>query len=136
MDEQIQEQELSQEQLSELLQIRRDKLTALREAGKDPFVITKYNVTAYSESTKTNFVDPPEGEESTMTVSMAGRIMSKRGMGKASFADIQDKEGRIQLYIRKDMVGEEDYADFKKWDIGDIIGVEGIVFRTHMAKFP
>lgn len=134
MDEQIQEQELSQEQLSELLQIRRDKLTALREAGKDPFVITKYNVTAYSESTKTNFVDPPEGEESTMTVSMAGRIMSKRGMGKASFADIQDKEGRIQLYIRKDMVGEEDYADFKKWDIGDIIGVEGIVFRTHMGE--
>ena len=137
MAEQIQEQEtqeLNEEQLSELLQIRRDKLTALREAGKDPFVITKYNVTAYSESTKTNFVDPPEGEESTMTVSMAGRIMSKRGMGKASFADIQDKEGRIQLYIRKDMVGEEDYADFKKWDIGDIIGVEGIVFRTHMGE--
>ena len=137
MAEQIQEQEtqeLNEEQLSELLQIRRDKLTALRETGKDPFVITKYNVTAYSESTKTNFVDPPEGEESTMTVSMAGRIMSKRGMGKASFADIQDKEGRIQLYIRKDMVGEEDYADFKKWDIGDIIGVEGIVFRTHMGE--
>ena len=137
MAEQIQEQEtqeLNEEQLSELLQIRRDKLTALREAGKDPFVITKYNVTAYSESTKANFVDPPEGEESTMTVSMAGRIMSKRGMGKASFADIQDKEGRIQLYIRKDMVGEEDYADFKKWDIGDIIGVEGIVFRTHMGE--
>ena len=137
MAEQIQEQEtqeLNEEQLSELLQIRRDKLTALREAGKDPFVITKYNVTAYSESTKTNFVDPPEGEESTMTVSMAGRIMSKRGMGKASFADIQDKEGRIQLYIRKDMVGEEDYADFKKWDIGYIIGVEGIVFRTHMGE--
>ena len=137
MAEQIQEQEtqeLNEEQLSELLQIRRDKLTALREAGKDPFVITKYNVTTYSESTKANFVDPPEGEESTMTVSMAGRIMSKRGMGKASFADIQDKEGRIQLYIRKDMVGEEDYADFKKWDIGDIIGVEGIVFRTHMGE--
>lgn len=134
MDEQIQEQELSAEQLSELLQIRRDKLTALREAGKDPFVITKYDVTAYSESIKSGFVDPAEGEESTMTVSMAGRIMSKRGMGKASFADIQDKEGRIQLYIRKDMVGEEDYADFKKWDIGDIIGVEGIVFRTHMGE--
>ncbi len=135
MAEQIQEQqELSAEQLSELLQIRRDKLTALREAGKDPFTITKYNVTDYSGNVKANFVDPPEGEESTQVVSLAGRIMSKRGMGKASFADIQDKEGRIQLYIRKDMVGEDDYADFKKWDIGDIIGVEGIVFRTHMGE--
>ncbi|MBR3935014.1 MAG: lysine--tRNA ligase, partial [Oscillospiraceae bacterium] len=137
MAEQIQEQEqqeLSAEQLSELLQIRRDKLTALREAGKDPFTITKFNVTDYSGSVKENFVDPAEGEESTMTVSLAGRIMSKRGMGKASFADLQDKEGRIQLYVRKDMVGEEDYADFKKWDIGDIIGVEGIVFRTHMGE--
>ncbi len=137
MAEQIQEQEqqeLSAEQLSELLQIRRDKLTALREAGKDPFTITKFNVTGYSKTVKENFVDPAEGEESTMTVSLAGRIMSKRGMGKASFADLQDKEGRIQLYIRKDMVGEEDYADFKKWDIGDIIGVEGIVFRTHMGE--
>ena len=137
MAEQIQEQEqqeLSAEQLSELLQIRRDKLTALREAGKDPFTITKFNVTGYSGTIKETFVDPAEGEESTMTVSLAGRIMSKRGMGKASFADLQDKEGRIQLYIRKDMVGEEDYADFKKWDIGDIIGVEGIVFRTHMGE--
>ncbi len=137
MAEQIQEQEqqeLSAEQLSELLQIRRDKLTALREAGKDPFTITKYNVTDYSGSVKENFVDPAEGEESTQVVSLAGRIMSKRGMGKASFADLQDKEGRIQLYVRKDMVGEDDYADFKKWDIGDIIGVEGIVFRTHMGE--
>ena len=137
MAEQIMEQEqqeLSAEQLSELLQIRRDKLTALREAGKDPFTITKFNVTGYSGTIKETFVDPTEGEESTITVSLAGRIMSKRGMGKASFADLQDKEGRIQLYIRKDMVGEEDYADFKKWDIGDIIGVEGIVFRTHMGE--
>ncbi|MBQ7874344.1 MAG: lysine--tRNA ligase [Oscillospiraceae bacterium] len=135
MAEQIQEQqELSAEQLSELLRIRRDKLTALREAGKDPFTLTKYNVTDYSGSIKENFVDPPEGEESTQVVSLAGRIMSKRGMGKASFADLQDKEGRIQLYVRKDMVGEDDYADFKKWDIGDIIGVEGIVFRTHMGE--
>ena len=137
MAEQIMEQEqqeLSAEQLSELLQIRRDKLTALREAGKDPFTITKFNVTGYSGTIKETFVDPAEGEESTMTVSLAGRIMSKRGMGKASFADLQDKEGRIQLYVRKDMVGEEDYADFKKWDIGDIIGVEGIVFRTHMGE--
>ncbi|MBR5310510.1 MAG: lysine--tRNA ligase [Oscillospiraceae bacterium] len=137
MAEQIMEQEqqeLSAEQLSELLQIRRDKLTALRDAGKDPFTITKFNVTDYSGSVKENFVDPAEGEESTQVVSLAGRIMSKRGMGKASFADLQDKEGRIQLYIRKDMVGEDDYADFKKWDIGDIIGVEGIVFRTHMGE--
>ncbi len=134
MSENIQEQELSAQQLSELLQIRRDKLEALREAGKDPFEITKYDVTAYSGDIKTNFVDPPEGEESTVTVSMAGRIMSKRGMGKASFADLQDKQGRIQLYVRKDMVGEEAYADFKKWDIGDIIGVTGVVFRTHMGE--
>ena len=134
MSENIQEQELSAQQLSELLQIRRDKLEALREAGKDPFEITKYDVTAYSGDIKANFVDPPEGEESTVTVSMAGRIMSKRGMGKASFADLQDKQGRIQLYVRKDMVGEEAYADFKKWDIGDIIGVIGVVFRTHMGE--
>ena len=134
MSENIQEQELSAQQLSELLQIRRDKLEALRETGKDPFEITKYDVTAYSGDIKANFVDPPEGEESTVTVSMAGRIMSKRGMGKASFADLQDKQGRIQLYVRKDMVGEEAYADFKKWDIGDIIGVTGVVFRTHMGE--
>ncbi len=134
MDENIQEQELSAQQLSELLQIRRDKLDALREAGKDPFEITKYNVTAYSGDIKASFVDPPEGEESTTVVSIAGRIMSKRGMGKASFADLQDKQGRIQLYVRKDMVGEDAYSDFKKWDIGDIIGVEGIVFRTHMGE--
>ncbi len=134
MSENIQEQELSAQQLSELLQIRRDKLEALREAGKDPFEITKYDVTAYSGDIRANFVDPPEGEESTVTVSMAGRIMSKRGMGKASFADLQDKQGRIQLYVRKDMVGEEAYADFKKWDIGDIIGVTGVVFRTHMGE--
>ena len=134
MSENIQEQELSAQQLSELLQIRRDKLDALREAGKDPFEITKYDVTAYSGDIKAHFVDPPEGEESTVTVSMAGRIMSKRGMGKASFADLQDKQGRIQLYVRKDMVGEEAYADFKKWDIGDIIGVTGVVFRTHMGE--
>ena len=134
MSENIQEQELSAQQLSELLQIRRDKLDALREAGKDPFEITKYDVTAYSSDIKANFVDPPEGEESTVTVSMAGRIMSKRGMGKASFADLQDKQGRIQLYVRKDLVGEDAYADFKKWDIGDIIGVTGVVFRTHMGE--
>ncbi len=134
MSENIQEQELSAQQLSELLQIRRDKLEALREAGKDPFEITKYDVTAYSGDIKANFADPPEGEESTVTVSMAGRIMSKRGMGKASFADLQDKQGRIQLYVRKDMVGEDAYADFKKWDIGDIIGVTGVVFRTHMGE--
>ena len=134
MSENIQEQELSAQQLSELLQIRRNKLDALREAGKDPFEITKYDVTAYSGDIKANFVDPPEGEESTVIVSMAGRIMSKRGMGKASFADLQDKQGRIQLYVRKDMVGEEAYADFKKWDIGDIIGVTGVVFRTHMGE--
>ncbi|MBR2986921.1 MAG: lysine--tRNA ligase, partial [Clostridia bacterium] len=124
----------SQEQdLSELLKIRREKLAALREAGEDPFVITKYDVTAYSQSVKTAF---EENEEAFLEkkVSLAGRMMSRRVMGKASFAGISDREGKIQLYIKRDDVGEQDYAAFKKWDIGDIIGVEGIVFRTKTGE--
>lgn len=111
--------------LSELLQIRRDKLTALQEQGQDPFVITKFQVTHHSNEIKDRF----EEMEGRM-VRLAGRLMSKRGMGKAVFSDLQDGAGRIQLYVRIDDVGEEALAAFKKYDIGDIVGVEGEVFRT------
>ncbi len=117
------------EELSDILQIRRDKLAKLREEGKDPFKITKYRRTAWSAEVKDNF----EAMENK-TVSMAGRIMSKRGMGKAIFADITDDKGKIQIYVRRDDVGEEAFDDFKKIDIGDIIGVEGYVFRTRMGE--
>ncbi len=115
--------------LSDLLQIRRDKLTELQNAGNDPFAITKYDVTHHSNAVKDNF-DALEGQ----TVRLAGRIMSKRGMGKVVFADLQDAGGRIQLFVKIDEVGEEALAAFKKYDIGDIVGVEGDVFRTRMGE--
>ncbi len=118
-----------EQDFSELLRVRRDKLAALREAGKDPFVITRYDVTADSASIKNNF-EALEGKE----VSLAGRIMSRRIMGKASFVGFFDSAGQIQLYIKRDDVGEEDYAAFKKWDIGDIIGVSGFVFKTQTGE--
>jgi len=134
MDEN-QGQELDEQELSEILQIRRDKLAALREAGRDPFKITVFDRTDYAANVTANFTDPAEGEErEPIVVKLAGRMMSKRGMGKASFADLADASGRIQLYVRKDIVGDDAYEDFKKWDIGDIIGVEGEVFRTHMGE--
>ncbi len=117
------------EDLSELLQIRRDKLTALREADKDPFKITKFDADTHSIDIHENF-DALEGKQ----VTLAGRMMSRRIMGKASFCDVRDGKGRIQVYVKRDDVGEEDYADFKKWDIGDIIGVSGIVFRTQKGE--
>ena len=117
------------ENLSEILQIRRDKLTELQNAGKDPFVLTKYDVTTTSTAIKNEFVD-----ETEMKVSIAGRLMSRRIMGKASFGHINDGEGTIQVYFRRDDIGEDVYADFKKWDIGDIIGVEGFVFRTKTGE--
>ena len=118
--------EVEQEQsYSELLQIRRDKLTALREAGKDPYCETKYPVDAYAAEILESFQE--DGPE--RSVCIAGRMMSKRGMGKASFCDLQDASGRIQLYLRKDAVGDEPYQDFLKFDIGDIIGIKGVVFR-------
>ena len=123
---QPQQEEVS---LSDLLQIRRDKLTELQESGNDPFAITKYDVTHHSEEIKANFEALEE-----QTVSIAGRLMSKRGMGKAIFADLQDGEGRIQLFVKIDEVGEEALAAFKKYDIGDIIGVSGAVFRTKMGE--
>ena len=115
--------------LSELLQIRRDKLSELQAAGKDPFAITKYEVTHHSEEIKADFEHFEE-----QTVSVAGRLMSKRGMGKVVFADLQDGEGRIQLFVKIDEVGEEVLAAFKKYDIGDIVGVRGVVFRTKMGE--
>ena len=115
--------------MSELLRIRREKLAELQNAGKDPFVITKYDVTHHSTEIKENFEALEE-----QTVRLAGRIMSKRGMGKVVFADLQDGEGRIQLFIKIDEVGEEVLAAFKKYDIGDIVGVEGAVFRTRMGE--
>lgn len=115
--------------LSEILQVRRDKLAALQNAGKDPFEITKYDVTNHAKELIDNF-ESYEGKH----VSVAGRIMSKRGMGKASFCDLLDRTGKIQLYLRIDEVGEENYEEIKKLDIGDIVGVEGEVFRTKRGE--
>ena len=115
--------------LSELLQIRRDKLADLQRRGKDPFKITKYDVSHHSEEIK-KAVAELEGK----TVSVAGRMMSKRVMGKASFCHVQDLQGNIQIYVARDMIGEEAYADFKKFDIGDIIGVKGEVFVTKTGE--
>ncbi len=114
-----------EQNLSEVLQVRRDKLQSLREQGRDPFLIEKYNVTNYSQSIQEHF-EELEGQ----SFSLAGRMMAKRQMGKASFIDIQDKEGRIQCYVRKDALGEEEYDVFLTYDIGDILGVEGTVFKT------
>ena len=118
-----------EENLSQLLQIRRDKLTKLQEEGNDPFQVTRYEVNNDSANIKENF-DALEGSE----VSIAGRLMSKRGMGKVSFCDLQDKSGRIQLYARKDEMEEAEYERFKKYDIGDIVGVHGVVFRTQRGE--
>ena len=118
-----------EEALSELRQVRRSKLKELQDAGQDPFQITKYNVTHRSADIKAGF-EALEGK----TVSVAGRIMSKRGMGKAVFCDLQDVKGRIQLYVRIDELGEEAFAKFKKTDIGDIVGVEGEVFQTKRGE--
>ena len=122
-------EEMTQEKLSEILQVRRDKLAALKEAGKDPFEIVKYDVTANSAEIFANF-EAMEGKE----VSVAGRMMSRRVMGKASFAHIADATGKIQAYVKRDDVGTDDYADFKKWDIGDIIGITGVVFKTQTGE--
>ena len=118
-----------EQSLSQILKVRRDKLKALQEAGKDPFEQTKFVVSNYAQEIKDNF-DAMEGQ----TVTVAGRIMFKRGMGKVSFFDMQDKTGRIQLYARRDEMDEAVYADVKKYDIGDIVGVKGEVFRTQTGE--
>ena len=121
--------ETQQQDLGELLRIRREKLKALQDEGRDPFQITKFDVTHHTQDIKDNF-DAMEGTE----VSVAGRLMSKRGMGKVSFCDLQDKTGRIQIYARKDEMDEDNYNRFKKYDIGDIVGVEGEIFRTQRGE--
>ena len=115
--------------LNQLLKVRREKLANLQAEGKDPFQITKYDVTHHSMDIKNNF-DELEGTD----VSIAGRMMSKRVMGKASFCNIQDLPGNIQCYVARDSVGEESYAAFKKMDIGDIVGLKGKVFRTKAGE--
>ena len=115
----------TQEELSEVLQVRRDKLQNLMDMGRNPFEQTRYDVNDYSMDIKNNF-EAKEGQ----TVRIAGRMMSKRIQGKAGFIDVQDSQGRIQCYVRKDAIGEEEYPVFKTYDIGDIIGVEGTVFKT------
>ena len=113
------------EDLSEVLQVRRDKLAKLQEMGRDPFHQSRYDRTSNSMAIKDNF-DEMEGK----IVKIAGRIMSKRIQGKAGFIDLQDQEGRIQCYVRLDRIGEEEYSIFSTYDIGDIIGLEGEVFKT------
>ena len=118
-----------EENLSEVLKVRREKLAKLQEAGRNPFEIEKYDVTAYSVGIKEDY-EAYEGKE----VSIAGRIMAKRRMGKASFIDIQDRDGRIQVYVRKDEVGDEEYSWFITYDIGDIVGVKGDVFKSKTGE--
>ncbi len=118
-----------EQDLNELLKVRREKLSALKESGNDPFIKTKYDATSSAAEIKADY-DGFDGK----TVSLAGRIISRRIMGKASFVGFRDGDGDIQLYVRRDDVGEEDYAAFKKWDIGDIIGVSGFVFKTQTGE--
>ena len=118
-----------EQELSELLQVRRDKLKVLQEEGRDPFQVTKFNRTAFSAEVIENFDELEE-----KPVSVAGRIMSKRGMGKVIFSHIKDDKGQIQLFVRKDNLSEQEFADFKKFDIGDIVGVDGVVFKTKTGE--
>ena len=117
------------QELSEILKVRRDKLKMLQDEGRDPFEITKYARTAYSSQIRENFDDMENG-----SVAVAGRVMAKRGMGKAIFLDIADDKGKIQIYIRLNDIGDEAFADVRKLDVGDIIGVDGFVFKTKMGE--
>ena len=119
---------------SEQVQVRRQKLADLQAAGHDPFTLTKYPQDAYSADLKEEFKDLPNETDSGKQVALAGRMMSKRVMGKASFAHLRDDKGDIQLYVRRDELGDEPYAAFKKLDVGDIIGVKGEVFRTKTGE--
>lgn len=115
--------------LNQLLKVRREKLKDLQENGKDPFQITKYDVTHHSQEIKDQF-EILENQK----VTVAGRMMFKRVMGKASFCNIQDVQGNIQAYVARDDIGEDSYKDFKKYDVGDILGIEGIVFKTKTGE--
>ncbi|MBO4769704.1 MAG: lysine--tRNA ligase [Clostridia bacterium] len=125
----MEEHNNSLQDINQLVQIRREKLAALQNDGKDPFTITKYDVTHHTQEIKDNF-DELSGAE----VSIAGRMMSKRIMGKASFCNVQDRDGNIQVYVARDCIGEEQYSDFKKMDIGDIVGIRGTVFATRTCE--
>jgi len=129
MGEQVKNNQPQEQDLNQILKARREKLAALQEAGKDPFVITKFDQTHHSQEIKDNY-DELEGK----TVTIAGRMMFKRVMGKASFCNIQDLQGNIQSYVARDSVGEEPYADFKKFDVGDILGITGEVFKTKTGE--
>ena len=118
-----------EQDLNQLLKVRREKLAVLQENGKDPFRITKFDVTHHSAEIKENF-EQLEGKQ----VTVAGRVMSKRVMGKASFCNVQDIQGNIQSYVARDSIGEEPYADFKKYDVGDIVGIKGEVFKTKTGE--
>ena len=124
----------TEQDISQQAAVRRQKLADLCEAGQNPFVITKYHQDAYSADLKQEFADLPAEAETGKIVSLAGRMMSKRIMGKASFAHLRDQKGNIQIFVKRDLLGEEAYAAFKKLDIGDIIGVKGEVFRTKMGE--
>ena len=129
MGEQVKNNQPQEQDLNQILKARREKLAALQEAGKDPFVITKFDQTHHSQEIKDNY-DALEGK----TVTIAGRMMFKRVMGKASFCNIQDLQGNIQSYVARDSVGEEPYADFKKFDVGDLLGITGEVFKTKTGE--
>ena len=124
-----QEKKVQEPDLNQLRKVRREKLADLQANGKDPFLITKYDVTAHAAEIKDNY-ETMEGKQ----VSVAGRIMQKRVMGKASFCNILDQSGNIQSYVARDSVGEDSYKDFKKLDIGDIVGIEGEVFKTKTGE--
>ncbi len=126
---QQQKNEAPQQDMNQLLQVRREKLANLQEAGRDPFRITRYEVTHHSQEIKDHFEELKD-----KTVSVAGRIMQKRVMGKASFCNVQDLQGSIQAYVARDIIGEEPYADFKKYDVGDIVGIRGEVFMTKTGE--
>lgn len=129
MAEQNQQNKKEEQDLNQLLKVRRDKLAELQESGRDPFQITKFDVTAHSADVKDHF-EEMEGKE----VTLAGRMMSKRVMGKASFCNIQDLKGNVQSYVARDSIGEESYKEFKKMDIGDIVGIRGTVFKTKTGE--
>ncbi len=129
MSESVNNAKEQEQDLNQLLKVRREKLAALQESGKNPFEITKYDASHHSAQIKENF-ESLEGSK----VTVAGRIMSKRLMGKASFCNVQDLQGNIQSYVARDSIGEESYADFKKYDVGDIVGIEGEVFKTKTGE--
>lgn len=133
-DGQVQTAQQTEKEYNQLVAVRRQKLADLQAAGNDPFQLTKYPVDSFAGTIKEQYAHLEPEQETGTIVCIAGRMMSKRVMGKASFADLRDNSGHIQLYVRRDLIGDEEYAAFKKMDIGDIIGVKGEVFRTKMGE--